>query len=220
MLGTGIYKISDAARYVGLSPATLRSWFKPRGDRKRHEPIFTGDYPVIDGDYAISFVNLIEAYVGRAFREKGVGSDTLRRAYVVLQHDMGTPHPFAHAHLSTDGRAIIRKTADLLNGTELTDVISKQRLFKEVEAYLTRIDYGTDDLASSWRIAEGVTIDPQHSLGKPVISQIGIATYVLANQLAANNDDAELVADLFGIRPDQVLNAAAFEKDLRKRKVA
>lgn len=220
MLGAGVYKLSEAARYIGSSPTTLRSWFMPRSDRAGRGPLFKSDYSVLNGEYAISFLNLIDAKIARLFRTKGVRPSVIRRAYQVLGREMNTPHPFAHASLATDGRAILQRTADDVGSDEWIDVISKQRWFTEMSDCLSKIEYGADRMAARWNIAQGVQIDPSLSLGKPVIRQTGVATYVIAAQYRANNGDVALVADLFGLSTSQVGDAVAFEAGLQLARAA
>ena len=183
--------------------------------------MFASDYHPSNGDYAVSFLNLIDAYVLSFFRKRGVKPKIIRRAYSILQAELHTTHPFAHADLCTDGNRIIKesKKAGRVN---LIDVIDKQMVFSELQPYMDRIDYGTATrLAEAWRISTGVTIRPTVAFGKPVIENTGISTYVVANQFRANKKDAGLVARLFEIAETDVVNAVDFEdKYLRHRLAA
>ncbi|HEX4795577.1 MAG TPA: hypothetical protein VH370_17435 [Humisphaera sp.] len=211
MIGHGVYALSEAARYAGLPVGTVRSWFKPRSDHRGQGPLFRSDYGPIEDDYAISFLNLIEAYVARFFRKEGVKAPILRRAHEVLQTELDTVHPFAHSALRTDGKRIIRQKGD----AELVDVISRQHFFGQMK--LSRIAYSpTSRLAQSWAISDGVVIDPTLSFGKPVVERTGVTTFVLANQYKANRGDAALVARLFSIKDADVLNAVKFEAGLSR----
>ena len=215
MMGKGVYTLNEAARYTGVPLATLRSWFKPRTDRRRHDPIFQSDYAPIEGDYAVSFLNLIEVYVARFFRQEGVKPPVIRRARDILADELSTLYPFAHADLCTDGSRIIRKTGE----SQLVDVISKQHFFKQMR--LGTITYNNlTRLADAWHIREGVIINPEVAFGHPVVERTGITTFVLANQYHANCENASLVADLYGVGESDVLNAVRFEEATRRRKAA
>lgn len=212
MIGDGVYPLSEAARYAGVPVATVRSWFKARSDGNGQRPVFTSDFEPVDGDYAVSFLNLIEIYVAGFLRNEGVTPPTLRRAHQILQVELGTPHPFAHAHLGTDGKRIMQKHADVL----LVDVISKQHLFGQM--CLSKIKYSpATRLAEAWDIADGVTINPGVSFGKPVIEHTGVTTFVVANQFKANRGNAKLVAGLFHLSEADVLHAVGFETALKQR---
>jgi uncharacterized protein (DUF433 family) len=157
---------------------------------------------VLNGEHAISFLNLIDAKIARLFRTKGFQPSVIRPAYQVLGREMNTRHPFAHASLATDGRAIIQRTADDAGSDEWIDAISKQRWFTQMSGCLSNIEYGADRMAARWNIAQGVQIDPSLSLGKPVIRQTGVATYVIAAQYRANDGHVALFADLFCLARD------------------
>jgi uncharacterized protein (DUF433 family) len=211
MIGNGFYPLSEAARYAGLPSATVRSWFKMRSDGQGHGPLFRSDFDPIDGHYAISFLNLIEIYVARFFRKEGVKPPILRRAHKILQNELETYHPFAHADLCTDGRRIILKRGD----AELIDVISKQHFFGQM--HLGRIKYSkTSRLAEAWGIASGVVINPAISSGKPVVARTGVTTFVVANQFHANLGNASLVASLFDLTEADVMHAVSFENSLKQ----
>lgn len=109
MLGEGIYPLSEAARYAGVPPATVRSWFKVHSNGRGQGPVFKSDFPMVEGDSAVSFLNLIEIYVARFFRNEGVKPPTLRRAHEMLQVELNTIHTFAHASFGTEGRSIFQQ---------------------------------------------------------------------------------------------------------------
>lgn len=212
MLGQGAYRLSDVARYARLPASTVRAWFKERSDSAGRGPIFRADYDPVDDDYAVSFLDLVDAYVARFFRQEGVSPGIIRKARENLQVELSTKHPFAHAELCTDGVRIIRKAAGAVRSTEFTDVISRQGWFSQMAKHLKRIVYAGDTkLAVKWNIATGVVIDPCRAYGKPSTESSGIATFVLANQVNANDGSAEVVADLFDISECDVVNAVNFE---------
>jgi uncharacterized protein (DUF433 family) len=213
MTELGVYTLSEAARYTGVPPTTLRSWFLQRTDGRGNGPLFQPDHPVVDGDFAISFVNLIEAYTASFFRKNKVKPRYIRRAHEILKEKWGIAHPFASEDLRTDGRSIIAAT-----DTSLTDVIDKQLVFESARPYLLRIDYDpATQLASNWNIAKGIVINPNMGFGKPVIESAGVSTLIVAHQYIANRRDAGVVARLFGISPVSVINAYEFERKTLKR---
>lgn len=209
MTAYGIYPLAEASRYIGVPLSTARSWFIGRTDRVGRGPLFTSDYAKLDGDYAISFINVIEAYVARFFKGEGVKPKILRRTHEILQEELNTAHPFAHADLSTNGVEIIRRDGN----SNLIGVVSRQHFFPQMN--LGRIQYNEiTRLAEAWAIAKGVRLDPDVNYGKPVVENTGTSTLIVASQYRANGKDAALVARLFKLNETSVINAYNFEHGL------
>lgn len=217
MIGLGVYTLAEVSRYTGVPSATVRSWFRPRSDKRGLGPIFHQDYEESNGDFAVSFLGLVDAYVASFFKQNNVKPHIIRRAHTVLQKRMGTEHPFAHASLSTDG---IRILEDLGNERD-ADVISKQLLFPQFRNGLARttnkLGYNPATLlAEKWHIADGIVVNPRMGFGKPVVDQGGISTLILAKQYVANHRDAALVARVFKTSPATVMQAVQFETGIRR----
>src|SRR5687768_457655 len=102
MLGEGVYMLNEVARYTGVPASTLRTWFMPRSDGRGNGPIFRSDWERVGDDFAVSFVNLIEAYVASFFRDKGIKPHHIRRVHEILKDEWGIPHPFASEDLRAD----------------------------------------------------------------------------------------------------------------------
>lgn len=212
-LGLGVYTLAEAARLTEAPVTTVRSWFRGRSDKHGRGPVFDSDYAQIDGDFAISFLDLIDVLVAGRFRAAGVSMARVRESEARLQDDLATDHPFAHACLYTDGRRVIVEMSDSLREKILYDALSKQMFFDELKEHLKRIEYDPiSHLAKKWRIADGVVVDPSVCFGKPVVRDTGVATAVLARQFTANDHNEVLVADLYGLTPEEVLAAAEFER--------
>jgi uncharacterized protein (DUF433 family) len=221
MLGQGVYRLSEVIQYTGLPASTVRAWFKWRAGKNGRGPLFQSDFQTIGGDYAVSFLNLIDACVAGFLREQGVSPAMIRRAYVILQAELHTPHPFAHADLRTDGDRIIRQKLDAERNLALVDVVSRQMWFSQMRDRLKGVVYAkATRLAQEWNIARGVIIRPDVGFGRPVIKGTGIATYVVANQYRANGNDAARVAGLFNLKVADVRNAVRFESGLKHQKAA
>jgi len=222
MLGQGVYTVAEVSKLTDLHPGRVRSWFKERPDGSGRGPVFESDYPAVAGDYAVSFLDLIDVLVAGTFRDRfNVPMRVVRRAHSLLQVRLGTKHPFCHNDLYTDGRNIFLCAANQLNEDILTEVVSRQQFFLHIREKLHHIDYNEmTRLARRWRIAEGVVVDPSVCMGKPTITKTGVTTYVVANQYYANRKDSALIADLYGISEKDVTNAVAFEDWYRQRDAA
>jgi uncharacterized protein (DUF433 family) len=222
MIGKGVYTLAEVSRLTELHPSTVRTWFKYRSDCVGHGPIFQSDYQSIGGDYAVSFLDLIDALIAGQFRGRHkLSMRIVRRAHELLQRELDTKHPFCHSDLYTDGKRIFLFAANQLNEDRLSDVISHQQFFLHIKEKLEHIDYSKiTSLASRWRIAQGVVVDPLISMGKPTIENTGVTTFVIANQYFANTKNSALVADLYEVSENDVVNAVKFEQSCKRRRVA
>lgn len=214
LLGSGVYTIAEVARYAQLHPSRVRSWFKVRSDRAGSEPVFKSDCEPVQGDFAVSFLDLVDTWIAGQFRGAGVSMPTIRSAFRRLCDQLETTHAFCHHSLYTDGKRIFVHTAKAVNDATLTEVVSRQQFFLHVKDCLTRMDYSADtNLAKRWRIRDRIVIDPAIAFGKPVVSSTGVATFILAKQYLANDRDASVVADLYSVTEDDVEAAVVFEKE-------
>lgn len=222
MLGQGVYTVAEVSRLTGLHPSRVRSWFKQRSDGSGYSPVFRSDYQPVDGDYAVSFFDLIDVLIAGAFRDQfHVPMHVVRRTHRLLREQLDVEHPFCHSDLYTDGKRIFLSAASELSEQTLHEVISRQQFFLHIKEKLHHIDYNEiTKLAHRWRIAGGVVVDPSICMGKPTVANTGITTYVIANQYHANDDNAGLIADLYGISEKDVANAVTFEDWYRHRNAA
>lgn len=216
VLGRGIYSLADAAALTDLKRSRIREWFRIRTQKPYRKPLFVSDYDPIDGEFAISFLDLVDVFVVGTLRDHGVTMRTLRRVYERLRRDWKVDHPFCREEIRTDGKDVFLRSTDKEGREELTEVLTRQRVFPEIIApFLKRIDYDRVALiALRWHIATGVVVDPAICFGKPVAEGAGIPTRILAAAYQANGQDAGLVARWYNIRPEHVLAAARFEGDL------
>lgn len=222
MIGQGIYTLAEVSRLTEVHPSTVRTWFKDRSDGTGLGSIFHSDYKPVESDFAVSFFDLIDVLVASQFRIRhDVPMRIVRQAHNLLQEELKTNHPFCHCDLYTDGKRIFRFAADRLGEEILSEVVSRQQFFLHIKAKLEHIDYSeVTNLAYRWRIASGVVVDPSISMGKPTIENTGVMTYVIANQYFANKKSAALVADLYEVTENDVVNAVKFEQIYGRRNVA
>ena len=222
MIGQGVYTVAEVSRLTEMHPSTVRTWLKHRSDDVGRGPVFQSDYQSVDDDYAVSFLDLIDVLIAGQFRVRhNVPMRIVRRAHTLLQKDLNTEHPFCHSDLYTDGKRIFLAAANRLGEERLSDVVSRQQFFLHIKEKLEHIEYSKiTKLARRWRIANGIVVDPSISMGKPTIQNTGVTTYVIANQYYANMKNAALVADLYEVNENDVVNAVKFEHRYGRRHVA
>ncbi len=218
MLGQGIYSIPEAARITRLKPSRVREWFGGRRSKQDRGPVFRGDYPIVEGDRAISFHDLVELFIAGQLRDKGLPLQRLRKVHAKLSEDWGVKHPFCRdeVRLSRDGKTVFTCGLDEQGKAEVIEVLTNQRAFADIILpFLLKIDYDeATKMARRWSIAPMVVIDPAIRFGKPIVEAVGISTSVLARSFRANGEDAGLVAGWFRIRPEHVRAAVEFEARL------
>ena len=215
-LGHGVYSFAEVTKLTGLRSQRIREWFRGRASQAGKKPLIPGDYAPVEGDFAISFLDLIDVYVAGQLRERDVPLQTLRRVFTKMSEELKTRHPFSHKELQTDGEDVFIRSIDEEGKEELVEVLTRQKVFVDIiEPFLKRIDYDADALlARRWHIADQVVVDPAICFGKPILEDVSIPTVVLFDAFRANNDDAELVGRWYQVRPEQVRAAVRFEERL------
>ena len=149
-----LYTVSGAARLVGMSPSTLRTWShgyeKTFTDRPRVKqgPVITAIENGSSDRRAIPFVGLVEATVVQAFRRTGLPMQRIRKALEVLASQGELEHALASRQLFSDGATVLYDYARRNQDKQLrllTVVQTGQRVFHEVIGdYLERISFGDE----------------------------------------------------------------------------
>ena len=216
ILGNGVYSLGEAAMLTGLRTARVGEWFRGRTAGPNAKPVFKSEYAPVRGDVAISFLDLVELFIAGQLREHGVSLQSLRRVHSCLEADWGTKHPFCRREIRTDGKRVFICQLDERERGEVTDVLTRQRVFETVLLpFLKKIDYdNVTSLARKWSVAPMVVIDPTIGFGKPVVEPVGISTKVLSAAYHANGREIAKVARWYDVNAKHVLAAVAFESRL------
>ncbi len=180
------YGIPEAAHYLGLSPATLRSWVVGRkypttSGIKTSLPLIV---PADERTETLSFYNLVEAHILMFTRQVyGIRMHHVKNAIAYIRER--TPHkrPLISQVFYTDGKHLFVKELEAtINASKMGQLGIRQML----DLYLERIDWDNEGFASRlypvWATSHkprSVVIDPKISFGRPVISGTGITASVL-----------------------------------------
>lgn len=218
-----LYSIADAAWYLDIPEATLRSWVVGRSYPRQVGPAFFE--PLIrapeGGEGRLSFSNLVEAHVLRALRtyhqvpikhvraalnyaEDRFGIDRLllRQDLLTLAGDVFLDRYGALVNLSKSGQLAVRKV---------------------LEAHLDRVEWATDDPVPVrlFPFSRGdvlppgtgklILIDPQVAFGKPTVAGKGVTTAVLVRRFNAGESLADLASD-YDLSEEQVEAAIPYER--------
>jgi len=197
------YTVAEAARYLKLSPATLRSWFLGR------------DYPTTKGmtqfapvlklaakrPPALSFSNLIEAHVLRSLRtDHGIPLVGVRQALTYAERKLGIPDLLRREELRTSGKDLfLARYGELIN-LSASGQLAMRTVF---DAHLRRIEWGP--LRSPVRLypfvndavgdAKPILIDPTISFGRPVVGAAFVSTRAIVDRIDAGEDVSEIARD-------------------------
>lgn len=204
-LGHGIYTVAEASRYTGVHHTTIWRWLRSCPEHA----VFCSDYAGSDFEEALSFLDLIDVLLAGHLRKKGITLKYIRDAYQILKNDLKTKHPFCHKDvLYVSNKQIFVRFDEMFS-----EAVSKQGFDKTVMSpFLEKLDFSPrTKLANRWKIHSGIVLDPEISFGKPVIESTRLSTSVLAKAYAVNDQKVDFVAEMYEVRPIDVMNAVDFE---------
>ena len=198
------YGINEAAHYLGIPNATLRSWVLGRP-----YPTGAGERffrPIIElpdkEERLLSFQNLVEAHVLDAIRRvHGVTFGRVRKAVEYLKTKLASKHPLAEQKFATDGVDLFVEVFGQLVNVSREGQLAIRDL---IQAYLQRIE--RDPIGAPVRLypftrerkpdePKIIVIDPSISFGRPVLVGTGIATTIIAQRYKAGESVEELAED-------------------------
>ena len=215
-----IYGISEAAGYLHMPPATLRSWTVGRTYRTREGP--TEFDPLIElpdpAQARLSFSNLVEAHVLRALRTRHeVSIRSVRQALRYAEDQLGLERLLLREELlAAAGDLFLERYGQLINLSKSGQLAVRKLL----ESHLGRVDRGEEglpvrlypflpaDFAPSSRL---IVIDPRVSYGRPTIVEKGISTEVIVRRIDAGEAVPDLAED-YGLTRDQIETAVLYER--------
>lgn len=213
------YSISEAAQYLRLPTATVRSWVIGR-----QYPTHFGEAdfrPLIDiadpTGPLLSFMNLSELHVLSSIRRAHeVKLRAVRKAIDYLRKRFRSDHPLLDRQMLTDGKDLfIEQYEHLVNISQDGQLAMKQIM----AAYLKRIkrDRGGIPIRlfpfTRERYAESpefISIDPKIRFGKPCISGTRIPTAIISERHQAG-DSIESLAKDYGRNAEEVEEVIRYE---------
>lgn len=213
------YALSEAAHYLGIPPATLRSWVAGRTyPTTKGAKLFSALIEPADRkQLRLSFVNLVEAHVLSALRrDHQIQLPKIRQALDFLRRQFHSRHPLVDHQFETDGLDLfVEKYSKLINVTKEGQLAMRQIL----RSFLRRIV--RDDKGAPVRLylftrrgeadePHAVMVDPTISFGRPVLEGTGIPTEILAQRYKAG-DSLEALAEDYGRRKEEIEEAIRYE---------
>src|SRR5712691_3664323 len=216
------YGIGEAAHYLLVPRATLRSWvagmsYGTGSDRRLFKALIR---PAANAPVALSFINLIEAHVLAAIRRKHrVDMPAVRRAIAFLKNELGSAHPLADHKFETNSVDLfISHYGEFISVSQGGQLAVREFL----KAHLRRID--RDEKGFPLRLypftrmgetdqPKNIVIDPFVSFGRAVISGTGVSTELVAERFKAGEAADELAND-YGCDREKIEEAIRCELSL------
>lgn len=214
------YTVAEAARYLKVAPATLRSWVLgrpyPKAAGIAHSSALI--HPARRQPPTMSFWNLIESHVLRSLRtEHGVSMDALRKAIAYAQKSLQIERLLLSQELRTDaGKLLLERYGQLIE-LSASGQIAMRRLFNE---HLARVEWDEWKFpvrlypfaSSGFQPAERpIAIDANVAFGRPVVAMRGVTTGAIAERIDAGESAADVAAD-YDLSVEQIEEAVLYER--------
>jgi len=215
------YTVAEAARYLKVAPATLRSWVMGRSYPKREGTARSEALIKLakNPPPMLSFWNLIEAHVLRSLRtDHGVSMDNLRQAIRYAERRLNIKHLLLSPELRTDAGTVLLERYGELIDLPASGQIVMRRLFNE---HLARVEW--DEWTFPVRLFPSptsgvvpardrpVAIAANVAFGRPVLVHGGISTAVIAERIDAGETVAELAED-YDLTQEDIEAAVLYER--------
>jgi uncharacterized protein (DUF433 family) len=198
------YGLAEAARYVRLPAATLRTWVVgrvyPKGDAQAtFAPLIK---PSNQQPLQLSFYNLIEAHVLRAMRaDHGVALAELRKAIAFAERRLQVKRLLLSRELcSHGGEVFLDRYSELIN-LSASGQLAMRKMFED---HLRRVEWDEWQFpvrlfpyggAAQAGLERSIAIDPKVAFGRPVVRRAGVSTAAIADRVDAGETVDALAQD-------------------------
>jgi uncharacterized protein (DUF433 family) len=210
------YMLAEAARYLRLPVATLRSWVVGRQYEGggRFDPLIR---PASRRPTLLSFSNLIEAHVLRSLRtEHGVSVKALRNALDYAESRLDIKRLLLRQELCTEaGKVFLDRYGELID-LSASGQLAMRRLLDD---HLKRVEWDASQfpvrlypfVPTAPTQERPIVIDPRIAFGRPVIARRGVSTSAIAERIDAGEKLEGIAAD-YDLGVSEVEQAALYER--------
>lgn len=214
------YTLAEAARYLRLPAATLRSWVVGRqypttDGKSRFPPLIR---PASRQPPLLSFANVIEAHVLRALRtEHGVSIKALRTALAYAETKLDIDRLLLRPELRTDaGKVFLERYGELIE-LSASGQLAMRRLLTH---HLKRVEWDASRypvrlypflLPDTSGEERPIAIDPRIAFGRPVVLRKGISTSAIVERIDAGESVDDVAAD-YELGPSEIEQAVLYER--------
>jgi uncharacterized protein (DUF433 family) len=170
---TPIFTIAETHRHLAIPASTVSRWM---GTKVAGKPLVHRLAASSPQAPSVPFVGVVEAFVLRLLRDRGMSLRDLSTAVLKVRDRIGSEYALASRRITTDGIDVFIDVSQRSHAREWVRARDDQAAFREVvEDYLLNIEFGTDDIARRLKLPsyEGadVIVDPRFGLGQPVLAQ-------------------------------------------------
>jgi uncharacterized protein (DUF433 family) len=207
LINQGVYDGQEAAQLIGVPVDLLVRW--STANAAGHPAIVKPAHR-----NAFSFADLVGLTVAATLHRRSISDSHLRRGVSQLVKRTGMKQPLAHRaivdQLGTCGAAFLWK-----DDGEWIDVGSGgQGTFKSiVKIDLRKVTFDDGGIASAWKPAEHIVLDPRVQAGAPVVSGTRIPTATIEE--LATEQTVDEIADEYHVSVVKVRAALEFQRRLR-----
>ena len=214
------YSVAEAARYLSLPPATLRSWVLGRRyDTSTGTRRFTAVVqPASRQPLFMSFWNLVECHVLRALRtDHHVPLREVRQALVYAEGQLGISNLLLRKDLLAGGSGLFLKRYGQLIDLSASGQLAMRRV---LEDHLRRVEWDSSQFPTRLypfvfgEAAQGrppIAIDPAVAFGRPIVVTRGVTTAILVDRVDAGESVAALAAD-YDLSEAEIEQAILYER--------
>lgn len=213
------YPLAEAAHYLRLPAATLRSWVAgrsyPKGEGKGHfQPLLK---PAQAKPPVLSFWNLVEAHVLRSLRtEHGLPVRELRKAIKYAERELAIDHLLLRRDLCTHAGQVFLDQYGRLISLNASGQLALRKVFEE---HLKRVDWDEWQfpvrlypfVSGESQAQRPIAIDPTIAFGRPVVVSAGVSTGAIAGRIDAGEAVRDL-ADDYGMTQEEIEQAVLYER--------
>jgi uncharacterized protein (DUF433 family) len=203
-LDAPLYTRYEAAKFVGLPPATAYGWIDP------------GLITYANG--RLPFKVLVHLYVVSVLRRHHkVSMKKVRAAVKYLQQKHGLMYPLAEVEVSTDGRNVMTDSVGIVDQIINASDYGQQEFHDLVAPFLKRVKRLDGKAVKLFPVVnnnllnQSICIDPTIQFGRPCIAGTRILTSIIAERLKAGEGIAELAKD-YDLAQKEIRQAEAYER--------
>jgi uncharacterized protein (DUF433 family) len=217
------YALAQAARFINLSPTTLRNWVRGRNLRRKDGHWAHFDALVKVESELLSFSHLVQVHILRSLRrDEDIRMSRLRDAMDWAKKTYHIERLLLSEQLRTaPGEILLDRYGELINAGRSGQLAIRHAL----EAHLKRVAWDAEGptqffpgLVSIFaappqqEVPRLILIDPTISLGKPVLaSKPALRVSAIVDRVNAGEEEDEIARD-YGIERREVDAAIDYEE--------